>query len=79
MAIIAQYRKSKLQSMREFAAELHVSQTQVMNWENGTQEPDRTRVAQWIVDERAWVKSMGLHIFGVQFAPLIQNVLVPTP
>lgn len=75
--LIRAARAEQQMTLRDFGAALSVSHTMVANWEDGTSEPDRSRIAAWIVDERPWVQTLGLRMFGAQYRALIQNVLVP--
>lgn len=75
--IISAARAAQQMTLREFGAALSVSHNMVVLWEDGTNEPDRARIAAWITDEREWVHLLGLRLFGVQYSALIQNVLVP--
>ncbi len=76
-SLIRAARDEQHMTLRDFGAALSVSHTMVANWEDGTSEPDRARVAAWITDDRPWVRVLGLQIFGQQYRALIQNVLVP--
>lgn len=75
--LISAARRTQGMTLRDFGAALSVSHTMVANWESGISEPDRSRVAAWIVDDREWVMVLGLRMFGRQYRELIQSVLVP--
>ena len=75
--IVSAARAAQHMTLREFGAALSVSHNMVVLWEDGTNEPDRSRIAAWITDEREWVHVLGLRLFSVQYRALIQNVLVP--
>lgn len=70
-------RDEQSMALRDFGAALGVSHTMVAMWEAGESVPDRARIAEWIADERPWVQTLGLRLFGIQYRALIQNVLVP--
>lgn len=64
-------------SLREFGAALGISHTQVKQIEDGHDLPTRRNMADWIASDEAWVRVLGLELFGAQFAPVIDGVLTP--
>lgn len=62
-------------SVAEFAAALGVSRQSVFLWESGENVPGKDRVADWLRDEREWVRRLGLDVFGIEYAGIVSAVL----
>lgn len=69
--VIQAIRQSQQKNMRDFAAELGVSQNMISLWERDLSDIDTERIQAWFADERPWVAEMAIEIQVIKFRQLL--------